>query len=184
MTQADRVHSTPPLSTSLDNSRRGFLAQAAAVTAGGAALATALSLPGSAARAVQAPDPILKAIEAHKAAHAKLLSRVDRHCKLESELPSEQRCSTITAWEEEIVETDDPRWIEAERQIGLTSDAEIAAAYALIAVIPTTRLGLLALLGHAVSHDTDGYAWPDDWRRGLLDNLSEELPTLWQEKAV
>jgi hypothetical protein len=46
MTRADRVHSTPPLSTSLSNSsetatlavnsRRRFLSQAAAVTAGGA----------------------------------------------------------------------------------------------------------------------------------------------------
>jgi hypothetical protein len=72
MTRADRVHSTPPLSTSLSNSsetatlavnsRRRFLSQAAAVTAGGAALATALSAHGSAAAAAQAPDPILEAI--------------------------------------------------------------------------------------------------------------------------
>jgi len=70
MTRADRVLSTPPLSTSLNNvadttatdlvgtSRRRFLSQAAAVTAGGAALATALSAHGSSARAGQASsDP-------------------------------------------------------------------------------------------------------------------------------
>jgi hypothetical protein len=62
--------------------------------------------------------------------------------------------------------------------------AEIEAAYALIEVIPTTRLGVLALLEHTVSHDTDGNAWPDGWREGLLENLSEELPNIWQGRAV
>ena len=89
------------------------------------------------------------------------------------------RCSDTS--HDNIVETDDPKWIEAERQLDLTGDAEIEAAYTLIDVVPTTRLGLLALLEHAVSHDTDGYAWPDQWRDGLLENLSEELPKLWQE---
>jgi hypothetical protein len=74
MAEASRVHSTPHLSTSLNNtaestatdrvdaSRRRFLSQAAAVTAGGVAVATALSVPGSAAGAVQAADPTLEAI--------------------------------------------------------------------------------------------------------------------------
>lgn len=106
---------------------------------------------------------------------------MDRHCKLEAELPKERRRSSVTAWEKEILETDDPRWIEAEFQVDLTGDAEIEAAYALIEAVPTTRLGVLALVEHAVSHDTDGYAWPDDWRRGLLENLSEQLPNVWQE---
>ncbi|RZN31254.1 hypothetical protein CWO90_17590 [Bradyrhizobium sp. Leo121] len=54
MNRADRVHSTPPLNSSSNNiaattdidcvnsTRRAFLAQAAAVTAGGAALGAAL----------------------------------------------------------------------------------------------------------------------------------------------
>jgi hypothetical protein len=163
---------------------RRFLSQTAAVTAGGAVLATALSVSASAAAAVQAPDPILAAIEAHKAAHAKFVSWVGRHCKLENELPKERRCSSITAWEEDIVEADDARWIEAERQVGLTCSTEIDAAYTLIEVIPTTRLGMLALLEHAVGHDADGHAWPDEWREGLLENLFEELPKLWQEGRV
>ena len=75
MTEADRVHSTPPPSTSLnitertasdgaDTSRRLFLSQAAAVTAGGVAVATALSVSTTAAGAGQAPGPILAAIVA------------------------------------------------------------------------------------------------------------------------
>ena len=74
MTRADRVHGTPPLSTSLNNvdeptatervdtSRRRFLSQAAAVAAGGAAIATALPLSGAAAAAEQASAPILGAV--------------------------------------------------------------------------------------------------------------------------
>jgi hypothetical protein len=67
------MHSTPRLNSStnnvaeptateaVDTSRRRFLSQAAAVTAGGAALATT-AISVSAAAAVQAPDPILKAV--------------------------------------------------------------------------------------------------------------------------
>jgi hypothetical protein len=179
MAQVNSENSTamPAVST-----RRRFLSQAAAMTAGGATLATTLSVPASAAGSMRAPDPILEAIEAHKAAHAKWVLWVDRHCKLEVELPAEKRCSDTS--HDNIVETDDPRWIEAERQLDLTGDAAIEAAYALIEAIPTTRLGMLALLEHAVSHDTDGHAWPDEWREGLLENLSDVLPTLWQEGRV
>jgi hypothetical protein len=48
MTQADRVHSTPPTNTSATtpkSSRRGFLVQAAGVAAGGAAIGAGLPLP-------------------------------------------------------------------------------------------------------------------------------------------
>ncbi|WOH53828.1 hypothetical protein [Bradyrhizobium sp. sBnM-33] len=150
MAEASRVHSTPPLSTSLNNiaeptatycvdtSRRRFLSQAAAVTVVGAALATAPSQPGSAAVAGQAPDPILEAIETHKATSAKLVSWVDRYGRLEDELPAERRRSDIS--NEEIVETDDPRWIEGEREVGLAWNAETAAAWALLEALPTKGL--------------------------------------------
>jgi hypothetical protein len=59
-----------------------------------------------------------------------------------------------------------------------------AAAWALLEALPTTREGLRTLIAYAVSHDTDGYAWPDEWREGLLANLSEALPQLWQEGRV
>jgi hypothetical protein len=67
MTQADRVHSTPPTNTSAlpaDPSRRGFLAQAAV------ALGAALPLPVSAGDAERVPDPIYAAIEKHRQAVA------------------------------------------------------------------------------------------------------------------
>jgi hypothetical protein len=191
MPKADSVHSTPRSNSSLNNpaettateavdtSRRRFLSQAAAVTAGGAALATALSVSAAAAAAVQAPDPILKAIEAHKATTATMLSWVDRYGKLENELPADRRRSDLSR--EEIVETDDPRWIEAEREVGLAWDAEAAAAWALLDMLPTTREGLLILIEHAVSYREP---WPDNWEVGLLENIAEVLPALWQEGRV
>ena len=126
-------------------------------------------------------DPVFAAIEAHKAAHGTWASWVDRHCKLESKLPEKKRRSDTSR--ESIVETDDPRWIEAERQLDLTCDAETDAAWALFEAPPTTRAGMLALLEHAVAHEAAGHLWPEKWRHSLLENLSEELPKLWQERA-
>ncbi|WP_028345997.1 hypothetical protein [Bradyrhizobium murdochi] len=134
-------------------------------------------LPGSSAAAGQALDPILGAIEAHKAAHAKVVSWVDRYGKLESELPAERRRSDI----DNIVETDDPIWIEAERELGQAWNAETDAAWALLEVLPSTREGLQTLIEHAVSYDGQ---WPDDWQVGLLENIAEALPELWQEGAA
>jgi hypothetical protein len=62
MTQADSVHSTPPINTSATttrSSRRGFLVQAAGVAAGGAAIGAGLPLPASPAATPQGvPDPM------------------------------------------------------------------------------------------------------------------------------
>ena len=163
MAQVDSENSTlmPAVST-----RRRFLSQAAAVTAGGAAFATALPLPGAAGGSVQALDPILEAIEAHKVAHIKWVSWVDCHCKLESELPAERRCTDTSR--DIIVQTDDPRWIEAESQLDLAGDAEIEAAYALIEVIPTTRPGLLGPCSSTPSPTTQtAVPGPMRWRGGL-----------------
>lgn len=59
-------------------SRRGFLAQAAVAVAGGAAAGMTLPLPVLAAASVRVPDPILAAIDAHKAVAAALVAAVDR----------------------------------------------------------------------------------------------------------
>lgn len=134
-------------------------------------------------------DPIFAAIEAHKAAHAAFLLCVDRHCALEAELPKAQRQSMISIWEEKIVETDDPRWIEAEREWHNTSDAEEEAAAQLVSVLPTTKAGLCALLAHAVAFDTDGEGWPRElcggdgeqtrtWQTFLIENLATAVPEI------
>jgi hypothetical protein len=193
MAQADRVHSTPPINTSAinpssraDTSRRGFLAQAAGVAAGGAALGAGLPLPAPAATPEGVPDPILAAIENHKAVYRSLTEAVHNNGDLEQLLPRDKRQSHIDAWDENIVATDDPRWIESERGLSAAYDSEMDVAAELVTVLPTTPAGLLALLEYAVSADRDGELWPDlqsddgkrtrSWHYFLIENLSEILP--------
>lgn len=88
MAQAKTDNSTP---ASLDSSRRGFFAQAAAVAAGGAAVGVALPVPVSAKDSGRVPHPILAAIEAHKAAHAGVTAAVGRHSVPEREMQANGR---------------------------------------------------------------------------------------------
>jgi hypothetical protein len=193
MTQADSVHSTPPTNTSAinpssraDTSRRGFLAQAAGVAAGGAALGAGLPLPAPAATHEGVPDPILAAIENHKTVYRSLTEAVHNHGDLEQLLPRDKRQSHIDVWDENIVATDDPRWIESERGLSAAYDSEMDVAAELVTVLPTTPAGLLALLEYAVSADRDGELWPDlqsddgkrarSWHYFLIENLLEILP--------
>ncbi|MBR1157272.1 hypothetical protein [Bradyrhizobium sp. JYMT SZCCT0428] len=86
MTQADRVHSTPPTSTTISQnqhaeapSRRRFLAQAAGVAAGSAVLIGASTIADPAIASHSGPDPILAAIEAHKAAFRAVIAELCAH---------------------------------------------------------------------------------------------------------
>src|SRR3954454_18653566 len=110
------------MTNSSNTTRRGFLSTAAA-----AAASAAVAIPADALGA----DPIFKAIEAHKAARLAFQNAVSRGSALEEELPSEKTRSWITVWEQTIVDTDDPRWIDSVREVHRTSDAETDAAYAL-----------------------------------------------------
>jgi hypothetical protein len=179
-------------------SRRRFLSQAAGVAAGGTVLARARIAPGPLTAAPASPlglanasavsaDPIFAAIEAHKAAVVALYAQLSARSKLEIELPRDKRGSTVDAWGEEIVATDDPRWIECERAVGLSFDAETDAACALLGDRPTTIAGALALLHYATAADVDGELWPrelqsDDghktrpWHYFLIEALAEVLP--------
>jgi hypothetical protein len=145
------------------------------------ALATIPPAPAAAAP-VGLPDPIFETIEAHKAARAAVASVLDAHTILEKESPRERRCSDVNVWEEKIVETDDPRWIECERAVMRAWEAEDNAAIDIVCIQPTTRAGFLALLDHAIAYDTDGSGWPRglqsddgkrtrDWHRFLPENL-------------
>jgi hypothetical protein len=95
MTQADRVHSTPPTNASAiqaQSSRRTFLVQAAGVAAGGAALGAGLPLPAPAATPQGLPDPIFAAIERHRAARVIWDGEVDVRSHFEDlTMTAEQR---------------------------------------------------------------------------------------------
>jgi hypothetical protein len=139
--------------------------------------------------AIAASDPIFAAIDAHRATVAARNLSIDVHCELEGELPKDKRQSNIDAWEEKIVATDDPRWIDSERSVNRAWDAEEDAAVAILHVRPTTLAGVIALLEYANEADTDGETWPVDldsedgtinrnWHYFLIESLAETLSTL------
>jgi hypothetical protein len=164
-------------------SRRTFLAQAASVSI--------LALVAGPAFA-DTPDPIFAAIEGHRASALAVRAEVDVHCRLERDLPRDARRSSVTTWEEKIVETDDRRWIESERAVFAAFKAETDAACTLVNVLPTTLAGVIALLQYAISANPDGETWPDDliadesskrswsWYHFLIANLAEALPAMVQ----
>jgi hypothetical protein len=111
-------------------------------------------------------DPIHQAIAGHAAAYAALNSCLETQYALEAELPKHLRKSNINDWETKIVETDDPRWIETEKNVHHLFDAEINAAIELISVEPTTLAGAAALMRYVASLEAKGHTWPD----GLQDD--------------
>jgi hypothetical protein len=162
-----------------NTTRRGFLSTADALAA-----SAAVSIPANAANALGA-DPVLEAIEAHKAARLAFEDAFRRSCALEQELPREKTQSWITIWEEEIVQTDDPRWIDSIREVNRASDAATDAAYALANIAPTTMAGVVGLLQYAISFPPE--EWPEDvqsdddtetrpWHTFLIEMLIAVLP--------
>lgn len=153
------------MTSSTNTTRRGFLSTAAALTA-----SAAVAIPANATSALRV-DPIFGAIEAHKAAHLAFENAVRRSFALEEELPREKTRSWITVWEQTIVETDDPRWIDSVREVHRTSDAETDAAYALANIAPTTIAGVVGLLQYAIS------IRPEQWPEGVeSDDDTETRP--------
>jgi hypothetical protein len=77
------------MTSSTNTTRRGFLSNAAL------AASAAVAIPADAANMLGA-DPILEAIEAHKAARLAFENAFSRSCALEQELPREKTRSWIT----------------------------------------------------------------------------------------
>src|SRR3954451_23104363 len=153
------------MTSSTNTTRRRFLSTAAALAA-----SAAVAIPANAAD-VSTPDPIFEAIEVHKAARLAFENAVSRGSALEQELPGEKTRSWITVWEQTIVETDDPRWIDSVREVHRTCDAETDAAYSLANVAPTTMAGVVGLLQYAIS------VRPEEWPEGVQsDDDTETRP--------
>jgi hypothetical protein len=179
---------TNPENNTSNPERRSFLLKAATAVAGSAALAVAATIAGP-SRAIQSSsDPILEAIEAHRAASAQINAALEISYALDRELPLEKCRSHFTALEESIVPTDDPRWIDSERNVMRAWNAQDDAAIALLNVSPTTHAGLLSLMRYALAQDTDGEAWGmkvagDDgrkrhWYYFLIENVTAALTDL------
>jgi len=164
--------------------RRSFLAGAAALT-----VAAALGSPVLAHQAE--PEPIFAAIEAHKAVTAMALTTLETHSALERELPRDKRQSSVDAFGETIVATDDPRWIASERAVAAAWDAQEEAACVLVSIVPTMLAGVISLLQYANAANSDGDTWPsvlqsDDgresrsWHYFMIENVSAALTDLVQ----
>ena len=150
------------MTNSTNTTRRGFLSTAAVL-----ATSAAVAIPANAASAFGA-DPIFEAIEVHKAARLAFENAVSRGSALDQELPGEKTRSWITVWEQTIVETDDPRWIDSVWEVHRTSDAETDAAYALANIAPTTMAGVVGLLQYTLSIQ------PEEWPEGVHSDEDTE----------
>ncbi len=151
---------------------------------------TGTAIPAFAAEPI---DPIFAAIDAHRMACAEMSAAYEVHSHLDRTLPFSRCQSHITRWEEKIVETDDPRWIAAEREINRCQDAADDAACKLVSVTPVTLAGMIAMLGHVTEvEQKDPEAWPEplcddddteqkrgrNWSFYLHRNLLESLQAL------
>src|SRR4051794_23652483 len=143
------------MTNSTNTTRRGFLSTAAALAA-----SAAVAIPANAVDA-STPDPVFDAIEVHRVARLAFENAVSRGSALEQELPRAKTRSWIMVWEEEIVDTDDPRWIDSIREVHRASEAATDAAYALANIAPTTMAGVVGLLQYAVS------LRPEEWPEGV-----------------
>ncbi|WOH66167.1 hypothetical protein [Bradyrhizobium sp. BWA-3-5] len=98
-------------------------------------------------------DPILTAIGNHKAAVAAYNALCVQQDRLEAEIPQEVRRSKYA--DEEMADTDDPRWIAFQNLLQSLSDAEVEAECQLANIAPTTLAGVIALLSYAVEVERD-----------------------------
>lgn len=107
------------------------------------------------------PDPVFAAIEAHRRAEAAF----DEHARLEDRLDDEIPCERrLTRCGDEVVPTDDPRWIAYQRDYEALHFAEQEAEDKLADVVPTTLQGVRAMLAYAVEVEKRrGVPWSDDF---------------------
>ena len=142
MTQADRVHSTPPTSTPTDTTRRRFLTASAAG-------AVAAAIPAAAPAAAPAVDPVYVLIAAKRAADA----AHGRACDELSE--TEDRYGVASDEAKEVFERG-----------GAACHTADEAGWPLATTQPTTFAGVVAVLRFANQIEDEGNEWPDSDRIG------------------
>jgi hypothetical protein len=180
MTQADSVHSTPPINAPVDTTRRRFLAVAAvasAVSAGTLAAATAMDPSVAAAVTIprhSTPDPIYAAIKRHRdlAKPYDAAWKVRGRCRDFGTLTEEEKAHVL-------------RLNDAVDEAGLPLEA---AAIDLFNTEPTTCAGIIAALFYMrIQHRNDGehmvQGWLEDedgeryidWRDAWLETLMQAV---------
>jgi hypothetical protein len=129
------------------SSRRGLLM--------GLAASAAVPTPAL-TTALKNADPILAAIDAHKAAMRSFSDVVTEEEKLEERLPAERRRSTLSY----EFETDDPLWIANKRAWVESNDHLEECALALLDNRPTTAAGMASLFLYVAGGEE--WVFPDD----------------------
>jgi hypothetical protein len=120
-------------------------------------LAGPLSIP-SIVLAADTVDPIFAAIDAHKKASQIHSECVRQHYVLEKTLPREKCKSLYTG---EIVEADDPQWINALFAMDASANEMHELARAILGVDPTTPAGAAALLNYIADSGDEDWIFPD-----------------------
>jgi len=153
-------------------SRRGFLAQAAAVAAGGAAVGVALPLPVSAGASERVPDPIFTAIAAHQAAHLAHGNAIDA----QDEADTRYGHDSDEAWEADE---------HCEEACHFAHDV----AWQLARSVPTTLAGVVALLRFANQFEDEGNEWSSDtngrsgWHYQLCATMAAAIEAIIRRDA-
>jgi hypothetical protein len=180
--RSEKSKMTSAKTSTMNPARRAFLSRAANVAAGGAALTVAATTAGLGPATQSSPDPILEAIEAHKAARAVVYSAVDGVSAAEQELRGRGLKPTS-------MRGNSPRLDACEGALSQAFDAETEAACVLVTVRPTTIAGVLALMQYANAADIDGQGWPSDlcsdddtktrsWHYFLIETVTAALTDL------
>lgn len=143
MTQADRVHSTPPINTSALDRRR--------ILTGGAALAAAVAIPQMPAQAAPV-DPIFAAIERHKALT----------------VPFDAAWTDRARFDDtgELTQEEKQHLRKLNDTIDATHLALEVAACDLMDTVPTTPAGIVAALRVVQTHyrgDDNGHMPSGEW---------------------
>jgi hypothetical protein len=161
-----RVHASDI--TKAQPSRRAVLA--------GIAAAPALAAP---ALADLVDDPIFAAIEAHKTAEVDIEAAIRVRCDLEKSLPKDRRKTFFCAGSQEIIPSDDPRWIAAQKREWGAFEAGDDRACDLLDIRPTTLAGVAALSQYAFDFVARGREWPD----ALVEDEVAENPSRYAPES-
>jgi hypothetical protein len=121
-----------------------------------------IALRASQSKQAAKTDPIFEEIEEHKRAYAAVNVKVVKTDEWEAAIPKEKR-KTFRV-DEEVFETDDPRWLAHRRALHALFEAESDAECDLASIVPTTRAGVCALLKYGAEVEEHGCAWLDLWK--------------------
>jgi hypothetical protein len=140
-----------------------------AILAGAASL-PAISVPAFA----KSTDPVFAAIEAHRLAWAQFEVTTRQQSVLEETVPPERRQTRLH--QSIIVDTDDPRWIVAERTSGAALERVGEAERALIGITPTSIPGVITLLGYVADHaEKTVDAWENEHLNSVVAHCAAAL---------